>query len=72
MRRTISLLPTFDGGPAHHASPQPKSEPAETADLAGDAPSALPSAGLIDDDRDLSLKVEEALTHLDRNEMPEA
>jgi predicted CopG family antitoxin len=66
VRRTISLSPSVAARLDAEAKRRGTSFSAVVADLVGRQPSPLPYAGLIDDDEDLSLKVEEVLARLGR------
>jgi hypothetical protein len=64
VRRTISLPPHVAARIERAARRRGTSFSAVVADLASRAPEELPYAGLIEDDEDLSLRVEEALKRL--------
>jgi hypothetical protein len=66
VRRTISLPPHVAARIERAARRRGTSFSAVVADLASRAPEELPYAGLIEDDEDLSLRVEEALKRLAR------
>jgi hypothetical protein len=66
VRRTISLPPSVAARLDAEAKRRGTSFSAVVADLVGRQPSPLPYAGLIDDDEDLSLKVEQVLARLGR------
>ena len=65
VRRTISLPPAVDARLTREAKRRKMSVSAVVADLVEREPVALPYAGLIDDDDDLSLRVSEVLSRLD-------
>jgi hypothetical protein len=64
VRRTISLPPHVAARIERAARRRGTSFSAVVADLASRAPEELPYAGLVEDDEDLSLRVEEALQRL--------
>jgi hypothetical protein len=64
VRRTISLPPHVAARIERAARRRGMSFSAVVADLASRAPEELPYAGLVEDDEDLSLRVEEALKRL--------
>ncbi len=64
VRRTISLPPGVAARLDAEAKRRKKSFSAVVTDLVGRTPTALPYAGLIADDDDLSIKVEEVLSRL--------
>ena len=64
VRRTISLPPAVAERLDREAERRGTSFSAVIAELAAKGPGALPYAGLIDDDEDLSQKVEEVLARL--------
>ena len=64
VRRTISLPPAVAERLDREAERRGTSFSAVIAELAAIEPAALPYAGLIDDDEDLSQKVEEVLARL--------
>ena len=66
VRRTISLPPAVADRIDREAKRRDTSFSAVIAALVTDEPTNLPYAGLIDDDQDLSLKVEEVLARLAR------
>lgn len=66
VRRTISLPPAVAARLDAEAKRRGTSFSAVVADLVGRQPEALPYAGLIEDDDDLSLKIEEILGRADR------
>jgi Ribbon-helix-helix protein, copG family len=66
VRRTISLPPALDDRLAREAKRRKSSVSAVIADMVGHEPAPLPYVGLIDDDQDLSLRVEEVLARLDK------
>lgn len=66
VRRTISLPPVLAARLDAEAQRRGVSFSAVVADLAARQPSPLPYAALIDDDHDLSLKVEDVLSRLGR------
>ena len=64
VRRTISLPPAVAERLDREAAQRGISFSAVIAELAAKGPGNLPYAGLIDDDEDLSQKVEETLARL--------
>ena len=66
VRRTISLPPAVAARLDAEAKRRETSFSAVVTDLVDRQPAALPYAGLIADDDDLSLKVEEVLARLGR------
>jgi hypothetical protein len=66
VRRTISLPPAVAARLDAEAKRRKTSFSAVVTELVEREPAALPYAGLIADDDDLSLKVEEILARLDR------
>jgi hypothetical protein len=64
VRRTISLPPHVAARIERAARHRGVSFSAMVADLASRAPEELPYAGLVEDDEDLSLRVEEVLARL--------
>ncbi len=64
VRKTISLPPAVAQQLDREARRQGRSVSALVADLVSRKPAPLPYAGLIEDDRDLSLQVEEILGRL--------
>jgi hypothetical protein len=64
VRRTISLPPHVAARIERAARQRGVSFSAVVADLASRTPEELPYAGLVEDDEDLSLRVEEVLTRL--------
>jgi len=64
VRRTISLPPAVADRLDREAEQRGTSFSAVIAALAAEGPAVLPYLGLIDDDQDLSQKVEEALARL--------
>jgi hypothetical protein len=64
VRRTISLPPYLAARIERAARQRGVSFSAVVADLADRAPEELPYAGLVEDDEDLSLRVEEVLRRL--------
>ncbi|MBN2114862.1 MAG: ribbon-helix-helix protein, CopG family [Acidimicrobiia bacterium] len=64
VRRTISLPPAVAERLDREAERRGVSFSAVIAELAADGPAVLPYTGLIDDDEDLSHKVEEVLARL--------
>jgi hypothetical protein len=66
VRRTISLPPAADARLRREAKRRKVSVSAVVADLIEREPAALPYAGLIEDDDDLSLRVSEVLSRLGR------
>ena len=64
VRRTISLPPVVADRLDREAERRGTSFSALIAELAGGEPCSLPYAGLIDDDADLSQRVEEVLARL--------
>jgi hypothetical protein len=64
VRRTISLPPAVAARLDAEARRRRTSFSAVVADLVDRQPAALPYAGLITDDDDLSIKVEEVLARL--------
>jgi hypothetical protein len=64
VRRTISLPPHVAARIERAARRRGVSFSAMVADLANQAPEELPYAGLVDDDEDLSQRVEEVLARL--------
>ena len=64
VRRTISLPPAVADRLDGEARRRGVSFSAVIADLAANGPGTLPYAALIDDDEDLSQKVEEVLARL--------
>jgi hypothetical protein len=64
VRRTISLPPHLAARIERAARQRGVSFSAVVADLADRAPEELPYAGLVEDDEDLSLRVEEVLRRL--------
>jgi hypothetical protein len=64
VRRTISLPPAVADRLDREAKRRGTSFSAVIADLAAEGPGALPYAGLILDDEDLSPRVEEVLARL--------
>jgi class 3 adenylate cyclase len=64
VRRTISLPPHVAARIERAARQRGVSFSAMVADLAGRASEELPYAGLVEDDEDLSLRVEEVLARL--------
>ena len=66
VRKTISLPPAVADRIDREAKRRDTSFSAVITALVTDQPTKLPYAGLIDDDQDLSLKVEEVLARLAR------
>ena len=66
VRRTISLPPAVAARLDREARRRRVSFSAVVAELVERDPAPLPYAGIIDDDKDLSLKVDEVLTRLGR------
>jgi predicted CopG family antitoxin len=66
VRRTISLPPAVAARLEAEAKRRGTSFSAVVTDLVDRKPAALPYAGLIADDDDLSVKVEEVLSRLHR------
>jgi predicted CopG family antitoxin len=66
IRRTISLPPSVAERLDKEARRRKKSFSALITELVQQQPQLLPYAGLIDDDEDLSERVEEVLARLDR------
>ena len=66
IRRTISLPPTVAARLDKEAKRRRMSFSAVVTELVERQPAPLPYAGLIEDDQDLSLKVEEVLARLGR------
>jgi hypothetical protein len=66
VRRTISLPPALAARLDAEAKRRGTSFSAVIADLVGRQPSPLPYVGLISDDEDLSLKIDEVLARLGR------
>ncbi|MGE4163959.1 MAG: CopG family transcriptional regulator [Vicinamibacterales bacterium] len=66
MRRTISLPPAIAARLDEEAKRRGSSVSAVVAELVQRQPSPLPYAGIIDDDPELSMKVEEVLARLGR------
>ena len=66
IRRTISLPPSVAERLDKEARRRKKSFSALITELVQQQPQRLPYAGLIDDDEDLSERVEEVLARLDR------
>jgi hypothetical protein len=66
VRRTISLPPAVAARLDTEAKRRKTSFSAVVTELVERAPAALPYAGLIADDDDLSRKVEEILAHVER------
>ena len=66
VRRTISLPPAVADRIDREAKRRDTSFSAVITALVTDQPTSLPYAGRIDDDQDLSLKVEEVLARLAR------
>ena len=66
IRRTISLPPSVAERLDKEARRRKKSFSALITELVQQQPQPLPYAGLIDDDEDLSERVEEVLARLDR------
>ena len=66
IRRTISLPPAVAERLDKEARRRKKSFSALITELVQQQPQLLPYAGLIDDDEDLSERVEEVLARLDR------
>jgi len=64
VRRTISLPPAIDKRLEREAKRRKSSVSAVIADIVGQQPAALPYVGMIEDDPDLSLRVEEVLARL--------
>ena len=64
VRRTVSLPPAVAERLDREAERRGTSFSAVVAALAAEGPAVLPYAGLIDDDEDLSQKVEEVLARL--------
>lgn len=64
VRRTISLPPAVAARLDQEAKRRRSSVSAVVADLVQRQPTTLPYAGLIDDDPDLSMTVEEVLARL--------
>lgn len=66
VRKTISLPPGIAARLDKEARRRGKSVSALVADLIQAQPEELPYAGLIDDDEDLSLRVDEILARIQR------
>ena len=66
VRKTISFPPAVARHLDREAKRQGKSVSSLVTELVSRQPAALPYAGLIDDDEDLSLRVEEILGRLER------
>lgn len=64
VRRTVSLPPAVDARLEREARRRRMSFSAVVAELVDRDPAPLPYAGIIDDDEDLSLKVEQVLARL--------
>jgi hypothetical protein len=64
VRRTVSLPPHVAARIERAARRRGVSFSAMVADLASQVPEALPYAGLVEDDEDLSQRVEEVLARL--------